>query len=89
HGWGAVDPERTAIGFLELVADEGVSAIVDRVPLEDWTPDRDTDTQNTDSVTDGRDVAVEEPTREEVRAICTAQSFERGRDYAESERVHD
>lgn len=89
HGWGAVDPERTAIGFLELVADGGVSAIVDRVPLEDWTPDRDTDTQNTDSVTDGRDVAVEEPTREEVRAICTAQSFERGRDYAESERVHD
>lgn len=87
HGWGPVDPERTAIGFLELVADDGVDALVDRVPLDDWTPDLDA--PNDDVATDGNGADVDEPARDEIREICTTQSFERGRRYAESGRVRD
>ncbi|ACV47599.1 MULTISPECIES: hypothetical protein [Halomicrobium] len=34
HGWGPVDPEETAIGFLEAVEERGVTAIDERLPPE-------------------------------------------------------
>ena len=39
HGWGPVDPEETAIGFLEAVESGGMSVIAERVLLGDWSPE--------------------------------------------------
>lgn len=39
HGWRAVEPEDTAIEFLESVEQRGEEPIAERVPLEDWSPD--------------------------------------------------
>jgi len=39
HGWGPIDPEQTAIGFLEAVEQRGEGPIAERVSLEDWSPD--------------------------------------------------
>ncbi|ADD03716.1 SWIM zinc finger domain protein [Natrialba magadii ATCC 43099] len=60
HGWGAVDPADTAIGFLEEVHRRGTAAVADRVPLADWSwspPSPDTDSES-ESESDFESVSV-------------------------------
>ncbi|WIV68846.1 SWIM zinc finger family protein [Natrialbaceae archaeon AArc-T1-2] len=91
HGWGNVDPEETAIGFLEAVEANGLSAVADRVPLEDWS------WSPTASDSGGRDASstdvpadeISKLTRDAIRDICTAQTFQRGVSYVEEGRVRE
>lgn len=87
HGWGPVDEGETAIGFLEEVQARGVGAIAERVPMDDWSPS----TTNAESPVDRTPMTadIDPPTREEVRSLCTAQSFQRGVDYFEEGRVKE
>ncbi|MHC3438647.1 SWIM zinc finger family protein [Natrialbaceae archaeon A-gly3] len=93
HGWGNVDPGRTAIGFLEEVEARGTPAVAERVPLEDWSWSPDSTRSDSGSRDEtGVDSSIEEirePTRDAIRDLCTAQSFQRGVSYAEDGRVQD
>ncbi|MEF8977134.1 MAG: SWIM zinc finger family protein, partial [Halapricum sp.] len=83
HGWGPVDAGDTAIGFLEEVQARGLPAIAEHVPIDDWSP---TDAEPAEPAP--RD-DLQQPTREAIREICTAQSFQRGVNYYEEGRVRD
>ncbi len=99
HGWGNVDPGRTAIGFLDEVKARGTAAVADRVPFADWSwsPTSSGSGTGTGSGSESRDETsvdssveeIREPTRDVIRNLCTAQSFQRGVSYAEDGRVQD
>ncbi|MFD1562811.1 SWIM zinc finger domain-containing protein [Haloarchaeobius amylolyticus] len=103
HGWGNVDPTETAIGFLEEVEARGTPAVADRVPLEDWSwspgssgsgsrSDSGSCSESRDRNRTSADVSVtevHEPTRDAIRNLCTAQSFQRGVSYFEEGRIRD
>lgn len=83
HGWGPVDEGETAIGFLEEVQARGLPAIAERVPIDDWSP------ADADPAEPAPRDDIQQPTREAIREICTAQSFQRGVNYYEEGRVRD
>ncbi|TMT86982.1 hypothetical protein E2L06_10365 [Haloterrigena sp. H1] len=95
HGWGNVDPTETAIGFLEEVEARGTPAVAERVPLADWS--WSPDSSGSGSRSESRDGAsadvtaaeIHEPTRDAIRDLCTAQSFQRGVSYFEDGRIRD
>jgi len=95
HGWGNVDPGRTAIGFLDEVKARGTAAVADRVPFADWSWSPTSSGSGTGSGSrdetsvDSSVEEIREPTRDAIRNLCTAQSFQRGVSYAEDGRVQD
>ncbi|MFA9417892.1 SWIM zinc finger domain-containing protein [Natrinema sp. HArc-T2] len=95
HGWGNVDPTETAIGFLEEVEARGTPTVAERVPLEDWSwsPDSSGSGSHSESrdgdTTDVSAAEIHEPTRDAIRDLCTAQSFQRGVSYFEDGRIRD
>ncbi|WP_254524958.1 SWIM zinc finger family protein [Natrinema caseinilyticum] len=70
-------------------------AVAERVPLEDWSWSPDSSGSGSDSRSGSRDgtstdlpvAEIYEPTRDAIRDICTAQSFQRGVSYFEEGRV--
>ena len=88
HGWGAIDPEEAAIGFLEAVEARGTAALAERAPVDDLSPADDSTEAGTGA--DGESIDERDvPDRDAIRDICTAQSFQRGVTYVEEGRVQE